>query len=102
MQTIRCRHYKLAERLSLNFWFQFFFSITIGYRLPGIFFFSNSYKLHITSQIGHNGNYAYNDLVLEENKWQNLKINQKKVSLFIWSLSTLSGRNPTGMKNLLW
>ena len=47
--------------------------------MPAIFLFSNSEKMHITSQVGWGGNHAYNDGKLEENEWVKVVIKQENV-----------------------
>ncbi|XP_066915488.1 uncharacterized protein [Clytia hemisphaerica] len=49
-----------------------------GTRIPAVFVWSNTYKLHITSAVGWHGNYQFNKVVLRKDKWTKLEISMKK------------------------
>ena len=53
--------------------------IIIGNRIPAIFVFSHTYRLHMTTQLGWNGNSQYNNAYLKQNQYSTLVMQQTKV-----------------------
>jgi len=49
-----------------------------GDRIPAIFVFSNSYRLHMTTQLGWSGNSGYNNIFLKQNQYTNMVMQQIK------------------------
>ena len=48
-----------------------------GSRIPAVFFYSNSFRLQVRSNINSNANDGYTSSALPRNKWSSVKIEQK-------------------------